>query len=283
MDNATYTALAMRAEMLVKEHIKGHRKGMPDMPNYAHSLRVAHLLKVYGFNEETRLAGLLHDIVEDGGVSFEMLENGGFPKDVIDIVRLCTHNMAIPHKDRRWILMVTNLAKADSAAAWEVKLADVFDNLMDAHMLPKEREMFMREVKVPVLLSASEHLLGETPLWKDLNHVSWSITKMIGEIGGIVLYVKHELETRFDFPDALEAVLMAHCNKIDEMNYGAANPALRQAITDFHDIAVGIANDDEHPNPMLEVLANGLCGDMLSHWEIGNGIKTRYIEVGANR
>ncbi len=276
MDNATDTAFAMRAEMLVKEHIKGHRKGMPDMPNYEHSLRVAHLLNVYGFNEETRLAGLLHDIVEDGGVSFEMLENGGFSKDVVDIVRLCTHNMDIPHKDRRWILMVTNLAKADSAMAWAVKLADVFDNLMDAHTLPKEREMFMREVKVPVLLSASEHLLGETPLWKDLNHVSWSITKMIGEIGDIVRYVKHELETRFDLPDTVESILMAHCDEIEESNYGVANPALRQAIADFHDRAVGIAKNGEHPNPVLEVLANGLCGDMLLQWKTGNDIKARY-------
>lgn len=281
MDNTTYTALAMRAKMLVKEHIKGNRKGMPEMPNYAHSLRVAHLLKVYGFNEETRLAGLLHDIVEDGDVSFEILENNGFPKDVIDIVRLCTHDMAIPHKDRRWVLMVTKLAKADSGAAWAVKLADVFDNLMDAHTLPKEREMFMREVKVPVLLSVSEHLLGETPLWKDLDHVTGSITRMIGEIGGRVMYVKHQLVTRCDFLDDLEVILVAHCNKIDDMNYGVANPALRQAITELHEIAVGIANDVDHPNPILEVLVNGLCADMLSHWEIGNGIKSRYIEVGA--
>lgn len=276
MDNATYAALAMRAEMLVKEHIKGNRKGMPDVPNHTHSLRVAHLLKVYGFNEETRLAGLLHDIVEDGGLSFKMLENGGFPKDVLDIVRLCTHNMAIPHNDRRWILMVTKLAKADSAAAWAVKLADVFDNFMDSHALSIERETFMREVKIPVLLSASEHLLGEIPLWKDLNHVTWSITKMIGEIGGRVLYVKHVLQTELKLPDDVQTVLIALCNNIEKLNYGVANDALRDAIECLHDTAVGFATDDARG---LEVLADGLCGDMLEHWCIGYDIRTRYRQV----
>jgi (p)ppGpp synthase/HD superfamily hydrolase len=34
-------------------------------PAYIHSLRVYELLKNHGFDEDTQLAGLLHDIIED--------------------------------------------------------------------------------------------------------------------------------------------------------------------------------------------------------------------------
>jgi len=169
MDKTVYNALFTKAANLVKEHIRGHRKGMPDVPNYTHSLRVADLLTTYGFSEEICLAGLLHDVVEDGNVSLEELVRMGFPNDIVEIVHLCTHDVNISNKDHRWIVMVMQLVKADSMAAWAVKLADITDNLTEAHMLSKDREKLMREVKAPVLLSASEHLLGKTQLWQNLS------------------------------------------------------------------------------------------------------------------
>jgi len=168
MNDSQYQILTTRAEQLVKERIIGHRKGLPDMPNFIHSFRVAELLKKYRSNETVQLAGLLHDIVEDGGMTFEELVGLGFPEEVLDLVRLCTHDMSVSQKDLRWILMLIKLVRADSTNAWVIKLADVFDNIQDAHALSEEREKFMREVKIPVLLSASEHLLGTSEIWRGL-------------------------------------------------------------------------------------------------------------------
>jgi hypothetical protein len=279
MKNSKYNELTQKAISMVMARIEGERKGMPGSLNYIHSLRVGNLLRVYKFDHETILAGFLHDVVEDGGVTFEELEQV-FPKEVVQIVRLCTHDSIYPQKDRRWIIMVIGLAKADSRSAWAVKLADAFDNLMDAHTLLEERETFLREVKIPVLLSASEHLLKETGLWDDLNSVAWKTTKMIGEIGGRVRYVKYEIEAKLTIPDNARTVLVALCNEIDKLNHGVSSAALRKAIEDLHDIAITYAQDKSVADAKsLELLANGLCGDMLAHWEVGNEIAVGYKAI----
>lgn len=132
-------------------------------------------------------------------------------------------------------------------------------------------------------MSASAHLIERTALWEDLNHVTWSITKMISEIGGRVLYVKHELETTFDLPEPVQTVLTALCNEIDKVNYGVSSDALRSAIEELHDAAVSYASDKTIQKAEgLEVLANGLCGDMLFHWQIGKGIHDRFRQVNAS-
>lgn len=51
---------------LVKSKILGTRKGSKYLPNCDHSLRVYESLKKHGFDEDTQMAGLLHDIIEDG-------------------------------------------------------------------------------------------------------------------------------------------------------------------------------------------------------------------------
>ena len=73
MDNATYTALTARAELLVKERIHGFRKGLPDQENYLHSYRVRDLVsRDHHWDDpdyDLFLAALLHDVFEDGGVA----------------------------------------------------------------------------------------------------------------------------------------------------------------------------------------------------------------------
>lgn len=41
---------------------------------------------------EAQIVGLLHDVVEDTSVPFEELENEGFSKNVLDALRLSTHD-----------------------------------------------------------------------------------------------------------------------------------------------------------------------------------------------
>lgn len=159
------------AERLVRTKIAGHRKGLPDVPTHVHSFRVAEKLRGHGYPEEVCLAGLLHDIVEDGGVTFPELTAMGFHERVVSLVRLCSHDAAIAHKDARWVLMIASLIRANDPDAWAIKLADVLDNLGDAHAMRLERSTFMREVKAPLLLSLSSGALSGNGLWNELAKV----------------------------------------------------------------------------------------------------------------
>jgi len=159
--------LIERAQELVKQHIKGHRKGMPNEPAFLHSFRVQEILKNNGCAFSVHLAGLLHDIVEDGGMTFEELRQEGYSDEVVGLVRLCTHDAAIANKDLRWFVMVIGLTKANNTDAWRIKLADILDNL-NSHGLSPERARFMREVKAPALLEATEDILANDPIREEL-------------------------------------------------------------------------------------------------------------------
>ena len=154
---------------LVQTKITGHRKGLPDVPAYQHSIRVSEAISTWsGADDETILAALLHDVVDDGGVSFEELRSMGFSENVIHLVDLCSHDVKIADKDARWVNMVARLALAGDARAWAIKLADVRDNLGESESLDESRRNFMLNVKAPLLLKLSEKLLGDQKPWLDL-------------------------------------------------------------------------------------------------------------------
>lgn len=162
--------LFKKAEQLVKERIPGTRKGMSE-PAYEHSFRVSAALEDAGYSEEVCLAGLLHDVVEDGEVTFEELLSLGFSPRVVDIVRLCTHDLSVKGSDERWTLLMAGLVRAQDAEAWAVKIADVTDNLRSSEHLVPERRDFMRTVKGPLIVSLTTRLLAETKLWNELQRM----------------------------------------------------------------------------------------------------------------
>lgn len=49
-----------------------------------------------------------------------------------------------------------------------MKIADLSDNLGDAHTMRPDRAKFMHETKRPLLLALSFSVAGETELWKRL-------------------------------------------------------------------------------------------------------------------
>jgi len=158
-----------KAIALVRERITGHRKGLPDAPAYEHSLRVGELLREQdGYVSDLALAGLLHDIVEDGGISLEELKTQGFNDEIVHLVDLCSHDTDIRDSNIRWVNMVARLANEGNTQAWSIKLADIYDNLHESHALNPERRRFMVETKAPLLLALTKDKLGETELWRNL-------------------------------------------------------------------------------------------------------------------
>jgi (p)ppGpp synthase/HD superfamily hydrolase len=87
-------------------------------PYILHPLRV--MLAQEG--EAARMAAVLHDAVEDTDLTFADLERAGYPAEVLDALRLLTHDPAVPYEEYVERLAGNSLARA-------VKLADLEDNM----------------------------------------------------------------------------------------------------------------------------------------------------------
>lgn len=161
------SVLLEQARKLVAERIPGTRKGSQE-PAYIHSTRVSDALARFGFSEDVVIAGMLHDIVEDGETSLDDLRELGFSKRTVELVRLCTHDDMVEGGDRRWVKMMAGLIDADDQEAWAIKFADLTDNLKSSHTLDQDRRRFMREVKGPLLLRLATPEMRTSPVWEEL-------------------------------------------------------------------------------------------------------------------
>ena len=87
------------------------------LPYVHHPLHLAEQMD----DETSTVAALLHDIVEDTKYTFADLENMGFGDEVLDALRLLTHDDSVPYLD-----YVREIAK--NPVAKKVKLADLAHN-----------------------------------------------------------------------------------------------------------------------------------------------------------
>jgi (p)ppGpp synthase/HD superfamily hydrolase len=170
--------LLEKAESLVQQSIGGQRKGSTE-PSWMHSARVAAALLRHGFTEDVVLAGWLHDVVEDGGITLEDLRVQGFSERVVHLVDLSSHEMHDSHeprsalqKDARWARMVARLERAADRDAWSIKVADLTDNLRGCVSLTADRQAFFYEVKAPTYLALAAPLLGDSSLYAELLEVA---------------------------------------------------------------------------------------------------------------
>ena len=88
-------------------------------PYIEHPMRVMNM----GKTVEEKIAGVLHDVVEDSDWTFEMLEKEGIPKDVMDALRCVTKLSENEDYDHFIERVKTN------PLAVKVKLSDLKDNM----------------------------------------------------------------------------------------------------------------------------------------------------------
>lgn len=112
-----YTELT---KMAMKLCVQAHA-GQVDKSGLPYVLHPVHLAETMD-DEASTAAALLHDVVEDTDFTFSDLEELGFPGDVVDALRLLTHEEKSPYMD-----YVRNLAK--NPIARKVKMADLRHNL----------------------------------------------------------------------------------------------------------------------------------------------------------
>lgn len=111
-----YTTLTKKAMKICFEAHKNQRD-KNGIPYIFHPIHLAEQMT----DEDTICVALLHDVVEDTSITFEQLEIEGFSKDIVDALKLMTHDKSIPYMDYVKEIKTNSIATA-------VKLADLKHN-----------------------------------------------------------------------------------------------------------------------------------------------------------
>ena len=122
MKESENTQPLSQIEIALEIALKAH-KGQRDLdgkPVILHPLTVA----MKGNNENEIVAGLLHDVVEDTDYSFEDLLAAGISSEVVNALRLLTHE-----KDSSYMDYVERIAGSHNPIAINVKCNDLEHNL----------------------------------------------------------------------------------------------------------------------------------------------------------
>ncbi len=111
-----YTTLTKKAMKISFEAHK-NQTDKNGMPYIFHPIHLAEQMT----NESTICVALLHDVVEDTSITFEQLEKEKFSKDIIEALKLLTHDESVPYMDYIKEIKTNRIATT-------VKLADLKHN-----------------------------------------------------------------------------------------------------------------------------------------------------------
>lgn len=163
-----------QARQLIQTRIPGTRKGS-DTPAWLHSVRVSELLRDHGYGETLQLAGMLHDIVEDGDTSLEELRAMGYPDRVVELVDLASRDPLIQEKYPRWAAMMKRLLASGDREAFALKLADYTDNLSECHLMTdKDKLDQFLKIKGSFFCYHGYKLLGPSSLYGAFMERYWA-------------------------------------------------------------------------------------------------------------
>ena len=129
-----YTTLTKKA---LKLSFEAHKDQVDKsgIPYVYHPFHVAEQMKT----EETVVAALLHDVVEDTNLTLDDIRAQGFPESVVEALALLTHDDAVPYLEYVAAVKKNPIARA-------VKLADLQHN-SDLSRLDKIDEKAERRVE----------------------------------------------------------------------------------------------------------------------------------------
>ncbi len=131
-----------------------------------HPLGVAEILVSWHLDAGSIIAGLLHDVVEDGGITLEHLEKE-FGKDITQLVSGVTKIGEIKLRGAADDIFVENLRRMIVVMAHDlrvilVKLADRYHNLKTLYVLPLEKQKRIARETLEVYAPLAERLgMGE--------------------------------------------------------------------------------------------------------------------------
>ncbi len=111
-----YTPLTKKA-MRIAFDVHRDQADKTGLPYIYHPMHLAEQMD----DEFSVCAALLHDVAEDGDMTFGGLRDAGFPEEIVAAVQLLTHDPAVPYMDYVRRIRANPLAK-------KVKLADLAHN-----------------------------------------------------------------------------------------------------------------------------------------------------------
>lgn len=128
------------------EHHRHQRRKLPDVPYASHLFAVAAIVLEDGGSEDAAIAGLLHDTIEDCGVTAEELRSR-FGDRVAEIVVACTECGETWTSRKRYYL--DHIAELDPDAI-RVSLADKLHNLRSVcHHLDRDGDRVWQHFGAP--------------------------------------------------------------------------------------------------------------------------------------
>jgi len=142
------------------------QKRLSGEPFFFHPLSVAEVLADWRLDTGSIVAGLLHDVVEDGGVKKEKLEKE-FGQDIAQLVDGVTKIGEIKLRGAAKDFFVENLRKMIVVMAHDlrvvlIKLADRYHNLQTLHVLPVVKQKRIAHETLEVYAPLAERLgIGE--------------------------------------------------------------------------------------------------------------------------
>jgi (p)ppGpp synthase/HD superfamily hydrolase len=129
-----YTPLTKKAMKVAFEAHK-NQTDKTGLPYIYHPVHLAEQMT----DEVTTCAALLHDVAEDTDITLEALAEMGFDSEILDILRLLTHDEAVPYMEYVRKIKTNPLAV-------QVKLADLRHN-SDLTRLDEVDEKALRRVE----------------------------------------------------------------------------------------------------------------------------------------
>lgn len=153
------------ADFAARKHAGQRRKGSAGEPYINHLIEVAHLIAaaIPQTDQNLVIAALLHDSIEDAGVTKEELVQK-FGLDVAELVAEVTDDKSLPKAERKRLQVVNAPKKSTRAQA--IKLADKISNLRSILASPPEdwslerkREYFQWAASVVAGLSSPNPVL----------------------------------------------------------------------------------------------------------------------------
>lgn len=124
-----------RAYELVKILFK-EKKDKEGEPYIGHLERVSQKLK----KENTRIAGLLHDVVEDiEGFTLDDLRDLHFNEEIIELVRIVTKESSNGQK-KTYHERITSILNTHNIEAIKLKYADMLDNIDEERLSKLDEE-----------------------------------------------------------------------------------------------------------------------------------------------
>lgn len=113
----------------VKAHKDQFRKTDPSLPYIYHPISVGFILSRAGFSDEVVTAGILHDVIEDCGISVEELKST-FGDKVTGFIEAVSEN-----KENSWEKRKEDYLNKILQSSEEVKAISVADKLHNMHSL----------------------------------------------------------------------------------------------------------------------------------------------------